>query len=144
MNMKYFTPAIDKYFAAWILPDTFDTDQDLAKFHLFVYAVHHFSKPIGSYPLPLDDPSLEQYPEHLRPKFAKRTAPNPRTHDKKGMQKKILLAIKNNHKDCDEQWAMEFAADRSDKAMMYLKFLEDVKHSGFPCDDVQNWKPDIK
>lgn len=43
-SVVYFTPEIDKYFAAWILKSTWCTDNafDEERFHQFVKALDHF------------------------------------------------------------------------------------------------------
>ncbi len=46
--MSYFTPMIDKYFANWILKETWDTlhGSDVDRFYLFVKALSFYSKPV--------------------------------------------------------------------------------------------------
>ncbi|MBN2591727.1 MAG: hypothetical protein JXA96_17810, partial [Sedimentisphaerales bacterium] len=86
--MKYFTKAIDKYFASWILCDTWPTNHplDMERFYRFIIAIHHFSRNKRNPPLELNDPRLANYPESVRPKFARTLAGtyrNPRTNDEK-------------------------------------------------------------
>lgn len=147
--MTYFTPAIDKYFAAWILPDTWYTDHpsDIANFYRFVRAIDHFSKPIKNPPLDLNDPNLSKYSERLRPKMAQILVGfgrNPRTYDKKALKEKILLAVKRNHPNFDETYAAELVDEYVEKAIVFLDALWAVKKIGFPDINIRNWEPEFK
>jgi hypothetical protein len=146
--MTYFTPAIDKYFASWILRDTWHTGHplDMARFYCFVRAVDHFSGPIKR-KLDLDDPHLANYPEELRPKFARHLAGsdrNPRTYDEKALKEKIVLAVKRNHPEFDEIRAAELADKFVAKAMIILPALWYSGRGSFPNMNIQKWNPPLK
>jgi len=149
--MKYFTKAIDKYFASWILPDTWHTahPSDMAKFYRFVIAIDHFSKPIRRPPLYLNDPHLAKYPERLRLRKAKTivgTDRNPRTYDEKALKEKILLAVERNHPNFDKEYAEKLVDEDKyvEKAMIILDALWAVKQIGFPHRNIQEWEPPLK
>jgi len=79
----YFTPAIDKYFAYWILKDTWYTSQDIEdNFYRFVLSLHYFSR------------------------SSKNGDRNPRTYNKQNLIEKILLAVKRNHESFDEKYSV--------------------------------------
>lgn len=145
----YFTKTIDKYFASWILADTWHTGHpsDMAKFYRFVIAIDHFSKCIQLPPLDLDDPCLAKYPARSRPKLAKikvGLARNPRTYDEKALKEKILLAVERNYPDFNETYAAELVDEYVKKAMIILDALWAVKKIGFPRIDIQKWEPPLK
>ena len=147
--MKYFTPAIDKYFASWILPRTWATSHpsDQSRFYRFVVAIDHFSKPIKRRPLDLNDPHLAQYPAELRPAMAKMLVGkgrNPRTSDERSLKKKILLAVKRNHPDFNETYAAKLIDSHVEKAMIVLDALWAIRAIGFPHRDIQKWEPPLK
>jgi len=147
--MKYFTKSIDKYFACWILPDTWHTGHpsDMDRFYRFVIAIDHFSKPLKRPPLDLNDPYLTKYPAKLRPKFAKLctgTDRNPRTYDEKALKQKILLAVKRNYPDFNETYAAELVDEYVEKAMTILRALWAVKRIGFPDRYIKQWEPPLK
>ena len=147
--MKYFTPAIDKYFASWILPDTWHTGHPLDnyRFYRFVIAIDHFSKSIKRKPLELNDPRLTKYTLEERPYHAKRIVGsdrNPRTYDEKALKEKILLAVKRNHSNFNEKYAEELIDGYVKKAMIILDALWAVKQIGFPNRYVQKGKQTLK
>jgi len=147
--MTYFTPAIDKYFASWILPDTWYTshDDDLAKFYRFVIAIDHFSKRKKNPPLDLNDPCLAEYPERSRPKMARVAtghSRNPRTYEERALKEKILLAVERNHPDFDKTSATEFINRYVEKAMIMLDALWLVKEIGFPNREIRRWEPPLQ
>ena len=147
--MEYFTKAIDKYFASWILPDTWHTNHpsDMARFYRFIIAINHFSKPIKLKPLDLNDPSLAKYPEGKRAKFAKilvGSEHNPRTYDEKALKGKIILAVERNHPNFDKRYAEQLVDEHVKKAIIILDALWGVKKIGFPHLEIQRWKPPLK
>ena len=147
--MKYFTPAIDKYFASWILPRTWDTSNqsDQSEFYRFVVAIDHFSKPIKRRPLDVNDPRLAQYPPDLRPDMAKVLVGkdrNPRTCDARSLKQKIALAVKRNHPDFNETYAATLIDTYVEKAMIILDALWAIREIGFPHRDIQKWQPPLK
>ena len=146
--MKYFTPAIDKYFASWIIRDTWHSGhpEDMDRFYRFIIAINHFSKPI-KHKLGLDNPYLSKYPKILRPKMAKiigGSEPNPRTYDEKALKQKILLAVKRNHPNLDETYAAELIEEYVEKAMIILRALWAVKRIGFPNRNIRKGEPEFK
>ena len=143
--MTYFTPAIDKYLASWILPDTWGTDQDIEdRFYCFVMAINRYSKDILVEQLGLDDPALAQYPIGLRKKFYKIKSRNPRTSDKDNLKYKLLLAVERNHPNFDKQVASDLIDELADKAMIILDALYFAKKAGFPNENIQRWNPLLK
>ena len=147
--MKYFTPAIDKYFASWILPRTWNTPHpcDQSRFYRFIVAIDHFSKPIKRRPLDVNDPHLAQYPAELRADMAKALVGkdrNPRTSDERLLKQRIALAVKRNHPDFDETYAAKIIDSYIKKAMVILDALWAVRQIGFPRRDIQKWDPPLK
>jgi hypothetical protein len=147
--MKYFTPTIDKYFAAWVLRDTWDSGHplDMQNFYRFVRAIDHFSKAIRRSPLDLNDPILSNYPEKLWPKFAKTSVGfdrNPRTYDEDGLKKKIVLAVRRNHENLSKTYVEEQAVEFVKRAMLILDVLWAWKQMPFPDQKIQKWEPDFK
>jgi len=147
--MKYFTPAIDKYFAAWILRDTWDSEHpiDTQRFNRFIRSINHFSKDKRRPPLDHNDPILSEYPEELRPLYAKTCVGydrNPRTYDKVGLKKNIVLAVRRNHKNFNETYVEKKAADFAERAMWILDVLWDWKQLPFPDEKIRKWEPDLK
>ena len=146
--MKYFTTAIDGYFASWVLRDTWHTNHqlDTARFYRFIIAIDHFSKPIKR-KLDPSDLRLTENPAELRDHFANVLAGHdrdPRTCNKKELKEKILLAVKRNHQNFDEMDAVELIEKYVARAMIILDALWAVKTIGFPNSDVQKWKPPLK
>lgn len=147
--MKYFTKSIDKYFASWILHDTWHTSHPLDndRFYRFVIAIDHFSKPIKRPPLEPNDPRLAKYPPEERPYYAKLIVGsdrNPRTYDEKTLKEKILLAVKRNHPKFDEKYAAELVEEYVTKAMIILDALWAKKRIGVPHRDIQKWDLPLK
>ena len=147
--MKYFTPSIDKYFAAWILRDTWDSGHplDMQRFYRFVRAIDHFSKAIRRPPLDLNDPILSDYPAKLRAKFAKTIVGfdrNPRTYDEDGLKKKIVLAVRRNHENFNKTHVEEQAAEFAERGMLILDVLWAWKQMPFPDEKIRKWEPDFK
>lgn len=120
--MKYFTRAIDKYLAYWILQDTWYTPQDIEdNFYRFVIAIDHFSK---------------SYTTRRRRRTSVPERHN-RTCNKKTFVEKVLLAIKRNHENFDELYATELVTKLADKAMIILDALWFSRMAGFPRSDIQ-------
>lgn len=143
--MTYFTPAIDKYLASWILPDTWYTDQDIEeRFYCFVMAINRYSKDILAEQLGLDDPDLAQYPIGLRKKLSKTKSRNPRTCDKNNLIEKLMLAVERNHPNFDKQYAADLIDELADKAMIILEALYFAKKAGFPNEKIRRWNPPLK
>lgn len=120
--MTYFTPAIDKYLAYWILQDTWYTPQDIEdNFYRFVIAIDHFSK---------------SYTTRMR-RLKGVSERHNRTCNKKTFIEKVLLAIKRNHENFDEQYATKLVTKLADKAMIILDALWFSRMAGFPRSDIQ-------
>lgn len=107
--MTYFTPAIDKYFAAWILPTTwYKPDYDEERFFRFVLALDRYSRPVKNTHMADSDAKPARSIHNgglLR---------NPRTYDQGAMKRKILQAVKQNHnfhKAQAERYASRFASE---------------------------------
>jgi len=144
--MTYFTPLIDKYFARWILADTWHTNDqsDMDRFWLFIYAIDRISRAITVETLSLDDPTLEKYPKRLRPRFAKVKAPNPRTYKAGELKRKILLALERNYEGFDPDYAEEHISGLVEKAMIVLEALRAVRELRYPNESVRKWNPPLK
>lgn len=143
--MPYFTKAIDRYFAAWILPDTWESGHpsDTNKFYRFVYALHKFSKRVKVGTLPLDDPSLENLHPSIKSQHATITERNPRTYDKKAFREKVLKAVNHNHK-IDSKYAEERVDEFTEKAFAFLDALHAVDEACFPDWEIKTWDPPLK
>jgi hypothetical protein len=122
----YFSAAIDRYFAAWILPDTWDAAHDMYKFYLFVYAVHFYSKRVNR--------NLDR--------ARRRGDRNPRTFDESAMRTKIKRAIDRNHPRFDKARAVKIAEERAKAAMQILECLAAVQE-WFPCIE-STWQPHLR
>lgn len=141
----YFARVIDKYFAAWILRDTWYTGHplDMERFYLFVYALHKLSKPIKMHSYNPDDPAIQDLPQHIKEKRSIVYERNPRTYDRDNFRKKLLRAIHNNH-GFDPVYAEQCADEFTEKAMIFLDALEAVKKKGYPNFYITEWKPFLK
>ena len=122
----YFAPAIDKYFAAWILPSTWYTSdqRDDARFYRFVMAVFTFSN------------SKKRSREHD-------ASAHPRLYDERSMRENIFKAAISNHR-FNKKAAVEQAEQYATKAMLILDFLWTIKKEGFPLRPIQKWDPPLK
>ena len=122
----YFTPVIDKYFAAWIVESTWYTSdqRDDARFYRFVMAVFTFSK------------SKKRSREHD-------ASAHPRLYDERSMREKILKAVISNHR-FNKNAAVEQAEKYAAKAMLILDFLWTIKKEAFPHMHMQKWDPPLK
>lgn len=125
---RYFTPAVDKYFAAWILKSTCFTGHpfDERRFYRFVLAVHKLSKPVA---VRDEDGNLVD-----------NRGRNPRTHDKAQFRAKIVEAV-NRNGGFDADHLEIYASEYADRAMMLLEFLWETRH-GLPR--VDQWNPPLK
>jgi len=143
MAKYYFTKVIDKYFASWILPDTWSTSHpsDLGRFYLFVYAIHKLSKPAVRR-IPLDDPDLVGLPSGLKKYRSKIKSPHRRTYDENAMRMKICMAIEKNH-HYSEHDAKKLADKYAKMAIDFLEALQAVK-GRFPYMWVQRKEWDLK
>ena len=137
--MVYFTPAIDRYCASWILPETWYTggqdDQD--RFYRFVLAVNLYSRPVRNRHV-ADDAVKPARSIHNRGLLR-----NPRTYDQQAMKRKIILAVRRNHTFNEgelEKYAVEFARE----AIKTLDCLWVAKTG--PIGDIvtRKWEPPLK
>lgn len=93
-----FSPEIDKYFAAWILPDTWnktDHPSDCKRFHMFVKALDHYE-------------------------FENR-------HDESLLREKIVAAVLRNHNNVSREGAQDIIEPLVLLASNLLEFLSDTR-----------------
>ena len=135
--MSYFTPAIDKYFAKWIINDTWSTGHwaDEERFYLFVKAVDFYTRALKPN-LQVDGNGDRPPISHFQPKVR-----NPRTCDEKSMREKILLAVQRNHPGFDEAYAETLAREYAGKAILILDYSWYIRHSPFGSSSIRDWNP---
>ena len=127
--MQYFTKGSDKYFASWILQDTWHTPQDIEdNFYRFIIAIHHCSKSYSTRKLKATG-VLERHP---------------RTYDKNALIDNILLAIKRNHENFDHEYAKQLVLELAEKAIIILDALWFSRLAGFPNLEIQISNPPLK
>jgi len=142
--MTYFTRVIDKYFANWILKETWYKPNDMERFWLFIYAIDRLSRRVKVGTLASDDPTIAAFPEDLRRRFAIVKAPHPRTYKADELKQKILLAVKRNHEGFDPDYAEKHVSELVKKAMIVLEALRAVRELHYPNDPVREWDPPLK
>ena len=143
--MTYFTPAIDKRFANWILPDTWHTFHlaDMTRFYAFVAAIDRFStktsyRRVRARDLGFEDGDPDR--EIIMPPQS-----HPRTHDSAAMREKILTAVERNHPNFHRPEAERLAQKFTDMAMTILEYVWLAKHEIDLNDPAfRNWDPPLK
>ena len=133
---RYFSPRIDKHFAKWILKETWFTNHgaDEERFHEFVLAVHKYSKPVGR------KRGEGKWIRHKEGFLTESVARNPRTYDRKLLEKKICKAVRQNH-SFHEQELDRLAADFSGRAIKLLDFMWDTRNG---LSDLTKWDPPLQ
>ena len=115
----YFTPMIDKYFADWILKETWNSSHplDMKRFYTFVVAVHRLSK---------------QGDEILC------------TYNEDTIKDSIVTAVQRNHPGFAEDDLGRLAEERTRTAMQILDCLSATEGEDFPSSTMIEWKPPLR
>jgi hypothetical protein len=137
--MPYFTKAIDKYFANWILTDTWFThhESDDNRFYRFVLALDFFSRPIRNAHW------QDKYKDGFRSIYNKGLLRNPRTSDSVVLKKKIILTVQRNHNFNDAE-LVKYADEFANRAIIILDCLWLNRSEGLKRLEFNKYNPGLK